>query len=155
MDETSRNALDVFRSDDNVAWIADQLITSFSEGIAHSAKDGEQVLQRDLIESMGLSSREKTKREKYETSRPYEEPEKLELVKFALEEVFVTLPLMQEATEQALRELGTKATAIEFLAPDEEERQQGSYKKEFGADNKNRINDLKQRLLKFSESLSI
>lgn len=154
MEETSRNALDVFRSDQNVAWIADQLVTSFSEGIAHSAKDGEQVLQRDFIESMGLSSREKTKREKYETSRPYEEHEKLALVKFALEEVFVTLPTMRMATEKALRELGTNATAIEFLAPDEEERPEGSYAQEFGRDDKKRIEDLKQRLSQFSERLS-
>lgn len=154
MEETSRNVLDVFRSDENVAWVADQLITSFSEGIAHSAKDGAQILQRDFIEAMGLSSREKTKREKYETSRPYEEYEKLELIKFALEEVFVTLPTMQMATEKALRDLGTNASAIEFLAPDEEERPEGSYTQEFGRDDKKRIDDLKQRLSQFSERLS-
>ena len=154
MEETSRNALDVFRSNEPVAWIAEQLVTSFSEGIAHSAKDGEQVLQRDFIELMGLSSREKTKREKYETSRPYEEHEKLELVKFALNEVFVTIPSMQMATEKTLRELGTKAIAIEFLPPDEEERLHGSYIREFGRVDTNQIDDFKHRLSKFLERLS-
>jgi len=103
---------------------------------------------------MGLSSREKTKREKYETSRPYEEHEKIELVKFALEEVFVTLPTMQMATERALRELGANATAIEFLAPDDEERPEGSYAQELGREDERRVENLKQRLAEFSERLS-
>jgi hypothetical protein len=48
------------------------------------------------------STRERTKREKYQTSRPYEEKEKLELVRFAFQEVFVTIPSMQRASARAL-----------------------------------------------------
>jgi hypothetical protein len=154
MEENSRSTLDVIRSDENLGWVAAQLVASFSEGIAHSAKDGESVLQRDYMESMGLSPRERTKREKYETTRPYEESEKIDLIKFALGEVFLTLPSMQIATEKYLKELGSKASAIEFRSPDEEGLLEGTYRREFGQDNNGRIKDNKHRLAVFSEKLT-
>ena len=152
MEETSRAALDVLRSDENLAWVAEQLIASFSEGIAHSAKESTSVVQREYIDDMALTPREKTKREKYETSRPYDEKEKLELIRFAFDEVFVTLPSMQNLSVKALHDLGSTASAIEFTAPDEEERLEGSYTRDI-AQNVVSVQDLKQRLEDFRRKL--
>jgi hypothetical protein len=152
MEETSRVALDVLRSDEKLAWVTEQIIASFSEGIAQSAKESTSVVQSEFIDDMALTPREKTKREKYETSRPYDENEKLELIRFALEEVFVTLPSMQNASAKALHDLGSVALSIEFTAPDEEERLEGSYTRNV-AQNVISVDDLKQRLEGFHKKL--
>jgi hypothetical protein len=152
MDELSRATLDVLRTDEKIYWVSEQLVASFSEGISHSAKDTDGTVQRDFIDVMALTPRERTKREKYEMSRPYDENEKLDLVRFALQEVFVTLPAMQNASAKALRELGSSASMIEFTAPDEEERQEGSYMRKLVADVA--IEELKKRVDAFCERLT-
>ncbi len=152
MVETSRAALDVLRSDDKLAWVAEQLIASFSEGIAHSAKESTSVVQNEYIEDMALTPREKTKREKYETSRPYDENEKLELIRFAFDEVFVTLPSMQNLSAKALHDFGSTASVIEFTTPDEEEPLEGSYTRDI-AQNGMSVEDLRQRLEDFRNRL--
>ena len=102
MAETSRAALDVLRADEDIAWVATQLIASFTEGISDSATESWAV---DEPAAQSLTLREKTKRAKYETSRPFDEHEKLSLIRFALREVFVTLPAMQRAAAGALKNL--------------------------------------------------
>jgi hypothetical protein len=153
MDETSRAALDVLRSDENVAWIAEQLIRSFSEGITQSAKESGAVAQSDAYGLEPISLREKTKREKYETSRPYEESEKLELIRFALAEAFVTIPSMQNASAKALADLGSTASLIEFTAPDEEERAEGSYTRKL-SDDPASVAGLRKQVETFSQKLT-
>jgi hypothetical protein len=152
MEETSRAALDVLRSDKKIDWVVEQLIASFSEGIADSAKESSSLAQSQFVDAMGLSTRERTKREKYETSRPYDENEKLELIRFALEEVFVTLPSMQNATAKIIKELGSPASSIEFIAPDEEGQPEGSYTRKI-AESHISVEHLKQRLAAFFERL--
>lgn len=151
MEETSRGLLDVIRSDDKIAWIADQLIASFSEGLAHSAKELNNI-QDTLLEEKNLSTREKTKREKYETSRPYDENEKIELVSFALREIFITIPSMQNKTAKSFQELGSRAQFIQFTAPDEEERPEGSYTQKF-IERSILVKDLEQRLERFLKEI--
>lgn len=152
MEETSRAALEVLRSDRRISWIPDQLIASFSEGIAYSAKDTGGEAQRTIVDSMDLSAREKTKREKYETTRPYDESEKLELVQFALQEIFVTLPSMQNAAARALKDLGSTAVAIEFTSPDEEEQAEGPYIQKL-VDDAATVEELRRRLEEFCQRL--
>lgn len=123
MNETSRAALEVLRSDKKIAWIADQLVASFSEGVTLSVREVSGV-GHDLT---ALTPRERAKRQKHETSRPYEENEKIELIRFALEEVFVAVPSMQIASTKFLREFAPLASSIEFSAPDEEERAEKDY----------------------------
>lgn len=154
MDETSRAALDFLRSNDKLVWVLDQLLASFSEGIAHSAKERGIAHQVDFLAAEAtLTQKERTKREKYETSRPYDENEKLELIRFALAQVFVTLPAMQTATSKALRDLGSSATAIEFSTPDDEERPDGSYAQTLAPDS-SVVDDLRQRLDHFLKNLA-
>jgi hypothetical protein len=153
MDETSKGALDLLRKDDKIDWVLNHLISSFSEGIAQSAKERGNIDQFDFrLPEADITSKERTKREKYETSRPYEEPEKLELITFALHEVFVTLPEIQAATARSLIELGATSARIEFDAPDDEERAAGSYAVDVSPD-KDNLEDLRRRFSAFAERL--
>jgi hypothetical protein len=153
MDETSKAALDLIRRDDKLDWVLEQLISSFSEGIAQSAKERGNAVQVDMqVAETQMTSKERTKREKYETSRPYEETEKLDLINFALHEVFVTLPEIQAATAKSLKDLGATSTRIEFATPDDEERADGSYAVDV-SDDRNNLEDLRQRFSSFSERL--
>jgi hypothetical protein len=127
MEDRIRDLLDAIRKDEQLSWVVEQLNASFAEGISQSAKDASSQALAEFVAPGSLSTREKTKREKYETSRPYTEDEKLELTKFALKEVFLTLPAMKASTFELLRELGSTASSIEFTVPDEEEREEGSY----------------------------
>lgn len=127
MEDRVRDLLDAIRKDEQLFWVVEQLNASFAEGLSQSAKDASSQSLSEFIVPGSLSAREKTKREKYETSRPYTDDEKLELTKFALKEIFLTLPAMKASTFESLRELGSTASYIEFTVPDEEEREEGSY----------------------------
>jgi hypothetical protein len=155
MDQRSQAALDLLRKDDRVAWVVEQVTDSFAEGIAQSAKERAIMAHADffVMSDSDVSARERTKREKYETSRPYQEAEKLELIRFALKEVFVTLPKVQEANAKWLRDLGSDATTIEFDTPDNEERVEGSYAQSLTPDQA--VNaDLDRRFSDFIEKMT-
>jgi hypothetical protein len=98
MEDKSRYLLEILRNDDRLSWIVEQLTASYAEGISQSAKDTASPILTEIVDVQSLSRREKAKREKYETSRPYSSEEKLDLSKFALKEVFLTLPAMKAAT---------------------------------------------------------
>lgn len=154
MIEKSYVTLDLLRADDKSSWIMDHLTASFSEGIAQSAKEVSRSAPRDFELTMEIPSRrEKAKREKYETSRPYDEAEKVELIQYALHEVFVTLPAIQDATARSLKELGALAGAIEFSAPDDEERTERSYAIKL-SESPETSQDLERRLATFQEKLN-
>ncbi|WP_121242998.1 hypothetical protein [Sulfurisoma sediminicola] len=153
MTDQSRAALDLLRLDEKLSWVSEQLVASFTEGITHSAKEETGLGQRNFLDSMDLTPRERTKREKYEMSRPYDESEKMELIQFALKEIFVTLPSMQDATAKALRDLGSRASAIEFSAPDDEERPDGGYQRSL-RDGAVDAEDLSERFAAFRERLA-
>jgi len=144
MEEKSQDALDVLRKDDQVFWVVEQVADSFAEGIAQSAKDDAEV---------NVPAREKVKRQKYETSRPYQESEKVDLIRFALQQVFVVIPELQTANAKWLRDLGSAATTIEFDAPDEEERKQGSYALPLDP-GRERTVDLSRRFTEFDKILT-
>jgi len=151
--DTSRIAIDLLRSDTAVSWVADHLLASYAEGIAQSAK--ELVLTDQASYALAhdtTARREKVKREKYETSRPYSESERVALLEFALEQVFITLPAIQTSVAKALTDLGAKANTIEFSAPDEEERETHSYILQLSARDANSA-DLRARLERFRTEL--
>lgn len=154
MDDKSQAALDILREDERFGWIVEQLNDSFAEGIAQSAKERGSLAQGDYMASSeaSFSTRDRRKREKYETSRPYQESEKLELIRFAIHEVFVTLPKVRQANSSWLRELGSTATTIEFDAPDNEERTERSYVQSLAID-ESTLADLQRRYEQFVENL--
>lgn len=153
MEDRVRDLLDAIRKDEKLFWVVEQLNASFAEGISQSAKDDSYQPLAELVLPGSLSAREKTKREKYETSRPYTDEEKLELTKFALKEVFLTLPAMKASTFESLRELGSTAASIEFTVPDEEEREEGSYV-EAADPNRARQQELSRRFNEFLQRIS-
>ena len=146
--EKSRAVLEVLRSDEKIAWIVGQLIASFSEGLTLSARDATSV-GHDLI---ALTPPERTRRQKHEISRPYDEKERIELVRFALKEVFVALPRMQVASAKALKEFGSLASSIEFTAPDEEAQVEEGYTRDLVRDLPS-VEDLQRRFDDFSQRL--
>lgn len=153
MEEQIHKLLDILRDDESTLWIVDQLTATYAEGLSQSAKDTSPLVQSEYIEVTKLTTREKAKREKYETSRPYTEHEKLELANFALSEVFLTLPAMRDSTTKALQDLGSQASLIEFSVPDEEEREEGSYAQPLVSDAPER-EELKRRLEVFLQRLA-
>jgi hypothetical protein len=123
MDERSRVALDLIRDDKEVSWVRDQLVVTFAAGFMQSAKERSlnNTSESLSILEANVTKRERSKREKYETSRRYDEVEKVELIVQALHEVFVTIPAIQLAVAQSLQKFGAETAFIEFLPPDEEE----------------------------------
>ena len=103
-----------------------------------SVKEASSDAQFSEMEPIGLSSRERQKREKYETTRPYSSDEKIELLRSALRTLFIELPEIQVTAIDLLRSFGAKADHIEFVPPDEPEQGQFNYSLEFGAIEKNR-----------------
>jgi hypothetical protein len=127
MDERVDKLLVMLRERDETSWVADQIIQSFGQGISMNVKEASLDLQFSALEPVGLSTREKQKREKYETTRPYSDEEKMELLREAIKTLFVELPAIQVAGMSGLQELGSKATVIEFVPPDEPERGRFEY----------------------------
>jgi len=87
-----------------------------------NVKDAQADIAFYSLEPSDLTSRERQKREKYETTRPYTDGEKLELLAEALETLYIDLPAIQAAGLEALQDLGGGGASIEFAAPDEPEQ---------------------------------
>lgn len=146
----SRDLLDLLRRDEKIAWVVDHLLNSFAEGITESAK--EKVVNSNPEVDDKTEAREKTKRAKYETTRPYTDSEKIELISFAIQQVFEVIPAMQTAAAHALKEFDVNASVIEFAAPDSEERTDETYSRlleSYGPVER----DLRSRYEKFKRAL--
>jgi len=153
MFEKSRIALDLLRADERIWWVRDQLVTTFTEGIAQSAKDRAFEGFYDMQVNEGqFTQRERTKREKYETSRAYEEKEKIRLIQHALTEVYVTIPAIQLAATNGLKEMWEDLSLIEFSPPDDEEQEEASFPHAIEM-NPELADDLSRRINNFNESL--
>jgi hypothetical protein len=118
MTDKSRMALELIGRDNQVSWVRDQLNASFIDGVTQSGSD------RNASDAMAfefgvesLSARERNKREKYETSRPYAEGEKIDLIRDALFGVYVTVPALQLSAVESLRAIGLNVAEVAFSAP--------------------------------------
>jgi hypothetical protein len=113
---------------EDARWIAEQIEASFAQGISMSVKkaivDGRFF---ELEPPTGLSKIEQRKREKYETTRPYTDSDKKELIVTALRAVFIDLPAIQSAGIKGLREIGADFTRVEFMPPAELEQGHSGY----------------------------
>jgi len=125
MNEKLAVLLSVIGPRERTGWLIDQVKQSFAQGVSMNVKEAAADTAFNSVEPAALTSRERRKREKYETTRPYSESEKLELVRQALDTIFLDLPAMQTAGMEQLRKLGAHADKIEFLAPDEPAEEQG------------------------------
>jgi hypothetical protein len=127
MEDEVVTMLSLLRGSESTRWVAEQVVRTFSQGLSMSVKDASQDLGFSAREPAGLTTRERRKREKYETTRPYSDQEKVDLLRRALEALYVELPAIQVAALNGLKDLRTKATTIEFVAPDEPEQSDVSY----------------------------
>jgi len=153
----NRTILQLLNEDRRASWVHDELLASFAEGVAQSAKD-QASFGSDIEDARGpaVSGKELKKRLQYETSRPYDDREKLELIRHALHEVFVTIPSVRLAVARSLAELGVRAVAVEFSEPDEQERsgEDGRYIVSIStAEVEPSRNESTRRFQRFSETL--
>lgn len=114
--------LDLLRERPEVGWVASQLQETLADGISMTVRDSADDAVFMQLEPTDLSTRERQKREKYETTRPYTDEEASELIIGALKELFETLPAVQTAALERVRSLAGRDVAIEFFPPDEVER---------------------------------
>ena len=117
--ENSDSLMSMIREDKKISWVSEQLEDSFSQGISMRVKESKSDMEFYRLEPSEITTREKTKREKYETSRPYSEDEKIDLIKKALKRVFLELPVIQIAAINNLSELCGGIDSIEFIVPEE------------------------------------
>lgn len=141
--------LRLMRESDDARWIAEQIDASFAQGISLSAKEA--IVDGRFLElqpPMGLSKVEQRKREKYETTRPYTDSEKKDLVVAALKAVFVDLPSIHSAGMRGLREVGAAFTSVEFMPPAELEQGHSSYSRNL-PETQAQESSLRERVEKF------
>lgn len=141
--------LRLMRESDDIRWVAEQIEASFAQGISMSAKEA--IVDArffDLQSPTGLSKIEQRKREKYETTRPYTDLEKKELIVAALKAVFVDLPATQSAGMKGLHEVGADVTSIEFMPPAELEQGHSGYSRNL-AETQAQESSFRERLEKF------
>ena len=122
------SVLRLMRESKDARWVAEQIEASFAQGISMSVKNA--IVDGRFFElepAALLSKGEQRKREKYETTRPYTDVEKKELLIAALKAVFIDLPAIQSAGIKGLRDIGAGVGSIEFAPPDELEQGHSGY----------------------------
>jgi hypothetical protein len=144
--------LRLLREDGATAWVSDQVVSSFVQGVSMNVKDAQSDAGFGDFEPIGLTNRERRQREKYETTRPYSEQEKLQLLDQALKTLFVVLPAIQIAGLRNLGEFDGGATEIKFVPPDEPELGRSEYTIEL-ASTVERTTLLFENFRKFEEKL--
>lgn len=117
----------LLREDEQTPWVAGQVASSFAQGVSMNVKEALSDAQFYSLEPSDLTNREKQKREKYETTRPYSDNEKLELLTEALDTLYIDLPAIQVAGIKSLLDLGAAGSTIEFAPPDEPEQGRHGY----------------------------
>jgi hypothetical protein len=113
--------MDLMRNSEDFSWIADQLSSTFDQGVLIKAKEAQED-SRFASLSYHQSTQESKKREKYETSRPYSDQEKLDLLTKAITAVFEVLPAIQNNGIKTLKKFNESITRIEFLSPNSTEQ---------------------------------
>jgi len=121
MDTRAEVLLSLLRSSGDTSWVAEQVTRSIAEGISTPVKDAAKDARFKEQEPPAIKAADQRKRQKYETTRAYTEPEEFNLVLSAFEALYVELPAVQVAGLKQLLELGSTAVAIEFIPPDASE----------------------------------
>ncbi|MGP5323524.1 hypothetical protein [Vreelandella titanicae] len=101
-------------------WVADEIEETLSQGVSMNVKEAVTDSRFfDLVPSQNLSAKERNKRQKYETSRPFTEEEKAEVILKALEVIYLDLPAIRKSAIENLNVFGNIET-ISFSSADEE-----------------------------------
>ena len=110
--------MQLLRDKRETIWVAEQLSDTFAEGVLVELKD---IDQYDLMYAVpaDITKRERAKRKKYGTTRPFTEQERLELLEHGLSRIFVEIPAIHESTFKKLKNINSSISEITFLPPDE------------------------------------
>ncbi|WP_054688215.1 hypothetical protein [Pantoea stewartii] len=109
---------------EGVNWIANELDETLSQGVLMSADDADKELSYNRVFELSpfeeLPAKERKKRTKYETTRPFTEEEKIDVIKNAFRVVFLDLPAVREAAMNNLRDFDNNIKTIVFSNSSEE-----------------------------------
>jgi hypothetical protein len=119
--------LSLLDESESTGWVAEQVRSTFSQGLSMSVKEPSQELAFRQAAPAGLTPLERRKREKYETTRAFTDPEKLDLLHESLQALYLDLPAIQNAALECLQKIGEPVENIEFVSPDEPEQTRERY----------------------------
>ncbi|WDF99217.1 hypothetical protein PSR30_01210 [Pectobacterium carotovorum subsp. carotovorum] len=103
------------------SWVAGEVDETLSQGISMNVKDAATDSKfYELLLSQNITTQERNKRQKYETSRAFTDDEKLEVILKAFEVIYLDLPAIRQSAIINLAEIGTNIEKITFSSAEEE-----------------------------------
>lgn len=102
-------------------WVANEIDETLSQGVSMNFKDAaEDSRFYELIPASNIPSQDKNKRQKYETSRPFTEDERIEVILKAFEVVYLDLPAIRDSAIRNLVEIDNNIESIVFSSADDD-----------------------------------
>ena len=109
------------RENPATAWIADEIDETISQGVSMNVKDADKDSSFfELASTEELSTKEKNKRQNYETSRPYTEEEKIDLALKTIKVMYLDLPAIRYSALNNFREFCDEVKSISFSSDEKE-----------------------------------
>ncbi|MDG0799538.1 hypothetical protein [Pectobacterium polaris] len=103
------------------SWVAGEVDETLSQGISMNVKDAATDSKfYEFFLSQNISTQERNKRQKYETSRVFTDDEKLEVILKAFEVIYLDLPAIRQSAIMNLSEIDTNIEKITFSSAEEE-----------------------------------
>lgn len=119
--ENIEDFLRELRASSKTRWIANDIDETLSEGVSMNVKDAITDSNFfELLPSQDLPIQEKNKRKKYETSRPLNDEEKIQVILKAIEVTYLDLPAIQQSAIKNINELDGNIRSITFSSSDVE-----------------------------------
>lgn len=101
-------------------WVADEIDETLSQGVSMNVKDAAADSGFfELLPFQNVPAKERNKRLTYETSRPFTEEEKIQVILKAIEVMYLDLPAIRNSALNNLKAFGD-IDSIVFSSADEE-----------------------------------
>lgn len=155
MDQKIGHALRILSDEMQSTWVSDQVESSFEEGITERVSEQPKSAASSVATvAVGFrdAKKEQSKRESYETTRPYSTEEQLKLLEFALEQVFLALPAVRESASSQLRTLDPAIEAVEFLS-DQDQAAAPGHRQELSSEDASPTSDLAESIQSFMQKV--
>lgn len=103
------------------SWVAGEVDETLSQGISMNVKDAATDSKfYELLLSQNITTQERNKRQKYETSRAFTDDEKLGVILKAFEVIYLDLPAIRQSAIMNLAEINKNIETITFSSEEEE-----------------------------------
>lgn len=113
--------LRVLKESPSTRWVAHEVDETLSQGVSMNFKDAaEDSRFYELMPAINIPTQDKNKRQKYETSRPFTEDEKIEVILKAFEVMYLDLPAIRESAIKNLAEIDNGIKSIVFSSADDD-----------------------------------